>query len=89
MWPEDDASSPECRDLVERLLVLDPKSRLGHRCGAAGACLLLVARASAWVCLTGGGMLACQLHCTAWLPGCHLGGTSLIDIAPACAAATS
>ena len=24
--------SPECRDLVERLLVLDPKERLGHRC---------------------------------------------------------
>jgi hypothetical protein len=45
VWPQDDDSSPECRDLVERLLVLDPKSRLGHRCSAAPlwvpACWLL------------------------------------------------
>ena len=31
-YPADDDTSPECHDLIERLLVLDPKQRLGHRC---------------------------------------------------------
>jgi microtubule-associated serine/threonine kinase len=30
-WPEGDETSAECRDLVDRLLTLDPKQRLGHR----------------------------------------------------------
>ncbi|PSC71205.1 hypothetical protein C2E20_5424 isoform X1 [Micractinium conductrix] len=30
-YPADDDTSPECHDLIERLLVLDPKQRLGHR----------------------------------------------------------
>ncbi len=30
-WPENDDTSPECRDLLDRLLVLEPKQRLGHR----------------------------------------------------------
>ena len=30
-WPEDEEVSPECRDLVDRLLQLDPFERLGHR----------------------------------------------------------
>lgn len=30
-WPEDEDISPECRDLVDGLLQLDPCLRLGHR----------------------------------------------------------
>ena len=30
-WPGEDELSPECRDLIEKLLALDPEDRLGHR----------------------------------------------------------
>ena len=30
-WPEDEDISPECKDLVDGLLQLDPCERLGHR----------------------------------------------------------
>ena len=30
-WPEDEEVTPECKDLVDRLLQLDPCHRLGHR----------------------------------------------------------
>lgn len=30
-WPEDEHISPECKDLVDRLLQLDPCDRFGHR----------------------------------------------------------
>lgn len=30
-WPEDEDISPECKDLVDRLLQLDPCDRYGHR----------------------------------------------------------
>ncbi|KAL3152041.1 hypothetical protein ABBQ32_001154 [Trebouxia sp. C0010 RCD-2024] len=30
-WPEDEEVTPECKDLVDRLLQLDPCDRLGHR----------------------------------------------------------
>ena len=30
-WPEDEDVSPECKDLVDRLLQLDPCDRFGHR----------------------------------------------------------
>lgn len=30
-WPEDEDVSPECKDLVDRLLQLDPCVRFGHR----------------------------------------------------------
>lgn len=37
-WPEgDEALSPECRDLLDRLLTLEPSQRLGHR-GAGEVC---------------------------------------------------
>ncbi len=30
-WPEDEEITPECKDLVDRLLQLDPCDRFGHR----------------------------------------------------------
>ena len=30
-WPPEDEMSPECRDLIDRLLTIDIYQRLGHR----------------------------------------------------------
>lgn len=30
-WPDDEDITPECKDLVDRLLQLDPCDRFGHR----------------------------------------------------------
>ena len=30
-WPPEDELSPECRDLIDRLLTIDVRQRLGHR----------------------------------------------------------
>lgn len=32
-WPGQEDMSPECRDLIDKLLNPDPAQRLGHRCG--------------------------------------------------------
>ncbi len=33
-WPDEDDMSPECRDLIDKLLHPNPLKRLGHRCAA-------------------------------------------------------